>query len=62
MFKIIYFKSKALKKDQEKIIKNLEIAKKIKKSLEEMSFDPLVNSLSVKKLKPKEDERYRLRV
>lgn len=62
MFNLIYFQSKALKKDQEKLFKDLENAKKIKKSLEEMSFDPLTRSLNIKKMKPKEDERFRLKV
>ncbi len=61
MFKIQYDGSKKLKQDKQKLFKDIIYAKKIKKSIENLwEFFPELQNL--KRLEPKKDHRYRLRV
>jgi len=61
MFRIIYYASNSLKKDKEKILKNLNDYRKIKKSIEKLSV-MFPNISNIKKLQPKSKHKFRLRV
>lgn len=62
MFKIIYSETKALKKDKGKITKNHYIAKKIKFKIEELAKNPFSKDLNTKKLEPKENNEFRIKI
>jgi len=62
MFKIILDNSKNFKKDREDLNKNLEKKKKIKFSLERLAENPWSFFLNIKKLQPKSDNKFRLKV
>ena len=61
MFRIIYDTSNSLKKDKEKIFKNLIDSKKIQKSIEKLSI-MFPNISNIKRLQPKSEHKFRLRV
>jgi len=62
MYKLFYSDSNALKKDKDALWRSPEIAQKIKNLLEQLSDSPFDNFLDIKKLQPKSDNKFRLKV
>jgi len=62
MFKITLDKSKKFKKDRADLDRDLILKKRIKLTLQKLAENPLSIFLDIKKLKPKEENKYRLRV
>jgi len=62
MFKIIYKNSSAIKNDLAKLKKDKKHAQKIKKCLDDFAIDPHNFLWNIKKLQPKSENRYRIRI
>jgi len=62
MYRLQYDKSNLLKKDKEQLFQNQKISMKIKLSLEQLAQSPLGHTLDIKKLEPKAENKYRMRV
>ena len=61
MFRIQYDTSNSLKKDKEKIFKNSINSEKIRRSIEKLAIN-FPNISNIKKLQPKSENKFRLRV
>ncbi len=62
MYKIEYDDWVKLKKDKQKLKKDIKNAKKIKVLLEKLVINPFSKILKIKKLQPKSDNKYRLKM
>jgi mRNA-degrading endonuclease RelE of RelBE toxin-antitoxin system len=62
IYRIKYDNTNLLKKDKQKLFKKIKEAKKIKLSLEKLSINPFSNFLDVKKLEPKFEKKFRLKI
>lgn len=62
MYRLEYDTTNILKRDKQKLLKDLWIAKKIKLNLENLSINPFSKLLNIKKLEPKSASKFRLRV
>ena len=61
-YNIIYDSSTVLKKDIQSLLLNANLAFKIKTKIEEFSRDPLGFLWDLRKLQPKENNLYRIRI
>jgi len=62
IYKIQYDVSSALKNDKKKLQKDIISSQKIKKYIEILSENPFSQFLHIKKLEPKSEQKFRLRV
>ncbi len=61
MFRIEYDTSNSLKKDKEKVFKDLKNSFKIKNAIEKLSLT-FPNTTNIKRLQPKSEHKFRLRI
>jgi len=61
VFRIKYDTSNSLKKDKEKIFKDSINSEKIRKNIEKLSIT-FPNTLNIKRLQPKSEHKFRLRI
>lgn len=62
MYKLIFFKSKALARDQKKLIKNKKEMGSLQEALGKLAVNPFACNLDIKKLKFPAEATFRLRV
>lgn len=62
MYRLLFYESKALLKDQKRLLKNEQIAEAIQIALGKLAVNPFKSGLSVKKLHASEEATFRLRV
>lgn len=62
MYRLEYDQTNILKKDKQRLIKNIKNALKIKKNLENLIRNPFDSFLDTKKLQPKSDNKFRLKL
>jgi len=62
MFRLLYDTSKNLKKDRERLVHDQTYTNKIRTALEAFQKDPFGDAFNIKKLEPKSDDVYRLRI
>ena len=62
IYKILYDQNSELKRDKKRLQKDSLFSQKIKKYLELLSENPFSPSLSIKKIVPKTEQKFRLRV
>lgn len=61
MYKLVFYKSKALVKDQKKLLKNPKLLTSIQETLGKLAINPFRPGLSLKKLHSSEEATFRLR-
>jgi len=62
MYRLIFFQSKALKKDQKKLMKDKKALLHIQEALGRLAIDPFAGIQNVKKLIASEEATFRMRV
>lgn len=62
MYKIKYDSWNKLKKDKQYLLKDIEKSKKIKIFIEKLTRNPFSRFLNIKKLQPKSDNKFRLKI
>lgn len=62
MYRILFYDSKALRRDQKNLSKNPKITAAVQEALGAVAVNPFKRGLSIKKLQASEEATFRLRV